>query len=99
MADPDINYIKNSELVLYYGGNTVPGDDSIEENLNLAVKNLIDREINGILRVTSNATDTYGDYNRIAHKMYQRWLDDGTIQMAKEDRRFLCTTCRSPAIA
>ena len=89
MADPDTNYVKNSQLRQLFGGVDVGSDNTIDETTNIANKNLIDGVINDFVRNTdyvvdtpsTNLTDTDGFYSRVAYKLYKRLLEDKSLEI------------------
>jgi hypothetical protein len=109
MTDPDTNYAKNAELVVYFGGNTVPGDDSIEESFNLQIKNQIDRQINracgyscavdGDGNLTTHGTDDEGDFNAVFHQTYGEWVRSGNFTVSQANQDMLKAKYRAPALA
>jgi hypothetical protein len=91
MADPDTNYLTNAEVgASFFNGQTVPGDNTITEANNLALKNRVDYYINTqvlLRKVAGNATDTSGTLKSLAYILYQQARNGEPLDIPKAEKR------------
>lgn len=87
MTDSDLNYVKNAQLKKFFNGQTVPGDNSISEEDNLARKNSIDLILNSATALSTytpsdpstNRTDINNLLNQAALILYKMDMDGENI--------------------
>lgn len=82
-------YGTDEDLAEFFDGETVPGDNTISESRNTRLKIRANNKINGVTKVTSNYTDTYGDLKEMFLKLYKQSLDGEPMELSKDDENLI----------
>lgn len=81
-------YGTDADLAEFFDGETVPGDNTISTSRNTQLKIRANNKINGIVKSSSQMTDTWGDLKEIFLKLYKQSLD-GEAMVLEEADEFL----------
>ena len=82
----------------FFGGETVPSANTITETRNNDFISRAENKLKSILRVTSFATDTYGDFLEAALQLYDCLLNGEPMKVDSELKLILKRRYRTPAM-
>ena len=82
-------YATDEDIAEFFDGETVPGANTISESRNTRIKTRANNKINGVVKATSQITDTYGDLKEMFLKLYKQSLDGESMELSEADENLI----------